>query len=65
MSFMVLAGIFASTAFLGSMILNEYLTWTDGAKEIEFKWQFVAHATEKLRQIVDQTSADCSKQVEQ
>jgi len=39
--------------------------WNNEAKEREFKRQSVDHVTNKLRLIVDSTSADCSNQVEQ
>lgn len=47
------------------MYLYERLTWTNKAKEKTFKKQYVAHATRKLRMIVDLTSANCSHQVQQ
>ena len=43
----------------------ERLTWTNKAKEKAFKRQYVAHATRKLKLIVDLTSANCSHQVQQ
>jgi mitofusin len=49
----------------GCIYLYEWLTWTNKAKEQEFKRQYVAHTTKKLRQIVDLTSANCSHQVQQ
>jgi mitofusin len=49
----------------GLIYLYERLTWTNKAKEREFKRQYVAHATKKLRLIVDLTSANCSHQVQQ
>ncbi|KAH0567445.1 transmembrane GTPase Marf isoform X2 [Cotesia glomerata] len=52
-------------AIYGSLYLYERLTWTNRAKEREFKRQYVAHATKKLRLIVDLTSANCSHQVQQ
>ncbi|XP_057325570.1 transmembrane GTPase Marf isoform X2 [Microplitis mediator] len=52
-------------AIYGSLYLYERLTWTNKAKEREFKRQYVAHATKKLRLIVDLTSANCSHQVQQ
>jgi len=45
--------------------LYEEHTWNNEAKEREFKRQFVDHATKKLQLIVDSSSANCSKQVEQ
>lgn len=47
------------------LYLYERLTWTNKAKEKSFKKQYVAHATRKLRMIVDLTSANCSHQVQQ
>ncbi|XP_011684297.1 PREDICTED: transmembrane GTPase Marf-like [Wasmannia auropunctata] len=52
-------------AVYGALYLYERLTWTNKAKEHEFKRQYVAHATKKLRLIVDLTSANCSHQVQQ
>ncbi|KAL2748553.1 transmembrane GTPase Marf isoform X1 [Vespula maculifrons] len=52
-------------AIYGALYLYERLTWTNKAKESEFKRQYVAHATKKLRLIVDLTSANCSHQVQQ
>ncbi|CAL1674718.1 unnamed protein product [Lasius platythorax] len=52
-------------AIYGALYLYERLTWTNNAKEREFKRQYVAHATKKLRLIVDLTSANCSHQVQQ
>ncbi|XP_012270307.1 transmembrane GTPase Marf [Orussus abietinus] len=52
-------------AVYGALYLYERLTWTSKAKEREFKRQYVAHATKKLRLIVDLTSANCSHQVQQ
>lgn len=52
-------------AVYGALYFYERLTWTNGAKEREFKRQYVAHATQKLRLIVDLTSANCSHQVQQ
>ncbi|XP_029677132.1 transmembrane GTPase Marf isoform X1 [Formica exsecta] len=52
-------------AVYGALYLYERLTWTNNAKEREFKRQYVAHATKKLRLIVDLTSANCSHQVQQ
>jgi len=49
----------------GSFYLYKRLTWTNKAKEIEFKRQFVAHVIKKEQLIVDSTSVNCSKQVEQ
>ncbi|XP_034949592.1 transmembrane GTPase Marf isoform X2 [Chelonus insularis] len=52
-------------AIYGALYLYERLTWTNKAKEREFKRQYVDHATKKLRLIVDLTSANCSHQVQQ
>lgn len=52
-------------AIYGALYLYERLTWTNKAKEREFKRQYVSHATKKLRLIVDLTSANCSHQVQQ
>ncbi|CAL8148072.1 unnamed protein product [Orchesella dallaii] len=49
----------------GGLYMYERLTWTNKAKEREFKRQYVDHATKKLRLIVDLTSANCSHQVQQ
>lgn len=49
----------------GGLYMYERLTWTNKAKEREFKRQYVEHATKKLRLIVDLTSANCSHQVQQ
>lgn len=43
----------------------ERMTWTNAKKEKVFKKQYVRHATEKLRLIVDLTSANCSHQIKQ
>nr|XP_012146448.1 PREDICTED: transmembrane GTPase Marf isoform X3 [Megachile rotundata] len=52
-------------AIYGALYLYERLTWTNKAKEREFKRQYVSHATKKLKLIVDLTSANCSHQVQQ
>lgn len=52
-------------AIYSALYLYERLTWTNSAKEREFKRQYGAHATKKLRLIVDLTSANCSHQVQQ
>ena len=52
-------------AIYGALYLYERLTWTNKAKEREFKRQYVGHATKKLKLIVDLTSANCSHQVQQ
>lgn len=52
-------------AVYGALYMYERLTWTNKAKEREFKRQYVDHATKKLRLIVDLTSANCSHQVQQ
>lgn len=49
----------------GSVYLYERLSWTNTAKERNFKNQYVDHATRKLKLIVDLTSANCSHQVQQ
>lgn len=49
----------------GSVYLYERLSWTNAAKEKNFKTQYVQHATRKLKLIVDLTSANCSHQVQQ
>ena len=49
----------------GLLYVYERLTWTNKAKEKEFKKQYVNHATKKLKLIVDLTSANCSHQVQQ
>lgn len=56
--------IFTGTVY-SCLYLYERLTWTIKAKEKSFKKQYVAHATRKLRMIVDLTSANCSHQVQQ
>ncbi|PSN36005.1 Transmembrane GTPase Marf [Blattella germanica] len=57
--------ILVTGAIYGCIYLYERLTWTNKAKERDFKKQYVAHATKKLRLIVDLTSANCSHQVQQ
>ncbi|CAG9585834.1 unnamed protein product [Danaus chrysippus] len=49
----------------GALYAYERLTWTTSAQQRLFKRQYVAHATRKLRLIVDLTSANCSHQVQQ
>ncbi|KAL0841724.1 hypothetical protein ABMA28_013996 [Loxostege sticticalis] len=49
----------------GALYAYERLTWTAKAQERVFKRQYVAHASKKLRLIVDLTSANCSHQVQQ
>ncbi|KAG0715453.1 Transmembrane GTPase Marf [Chionoecetes opilio] len=49
----------------GCLYAYERLTWTNKARERTFKGQYVAHATRKLRLIVDLTSHNCSHQVQQ
>lgn len=49
----------------GALYAYERLTWTAKAQERVFKKQYVAHASKKLRLIVDLTSANCSHQVQQ
>lgn len=48
-----------------SLYFYERLTWTSGAKERALKRQFVEHATDKLKYIIDFTSTNCSHQVQQ
>ncbi|KAK4876273.1 hypothetical protein RN001_012695 [Aquatica leii] len=57
--------IILTGAIYSGLYLYERLTWTNKAKEKSFKKQYVAHATRKLRMIVDLTSANCSHQVQQ
>lgn len=57
--------ILVTGAIYGCIYLYERLTWTNKAKEREFKRQYVAHITKKLRLILDLTSANCSHQVQQ
>lgn len=57
--------IAVTTALYGCLYLYERLTWTNKAKEKDFKKQYVDHATKKLKLIVDLTSANCSHQVQQ
>ncbi|CAH0555303.1 unnamed protein product [Brassicogethes aeneus] len=57
--------IAVSGAIYSCLYFYERLTWTNKAKERSFKKQYVAHATKKLRMIVDLTSANCSHQVQQ
>ncbi|GFG34241.1 hypothetical protein Cfor_10688 [Coptotermes formosanus] len=57
--------ILVTGAIYACIYLYERLTWTNKAKEREFKRQYVSHATKKLRLIVDLTSANCSHQVQQ
>jgi len=57
--------IIATGAIYGCLYLYERLSWTTKAKERAFKQQYVDHATNKLRLIVDLTSANCSHQVQQ
>jgi len=54
-----------STAIYGALYLYERLTWTNKAKEREFKRQYVAHITQKLRLTMDFISSNCSHQVQQ
>ncbi|XP_070801421.1 mitofusin-1 [Pituophis catenifer annectens] len=54
-----------SLSMYGVLYLYERLTWTTKAKERAFKQQFVNYATEKLQQIINLTSANCSHQVQQ
>lgn len=52
-----------TAAVYACLYAYERLTWTNKAKERQFKKQYVDHATKKLRLIVDLTSANCSHQV--
>uniref|UniRef100_T1E5W4 Mitofusin 1 n=1 Tax=Crotalus horridus TaxID=35024 RepID=T1E5W4_CROHD len=54
-----------SLSMYGVLYLYERFTWTVKAKERAFKQQFVNYATEKLQQIINLTSANCSHQVQQ
>ncbi|UYV68629.1 MFN2, partial [Cordylochernes scorpioides] len=54
-----------SLGIYGTLYIYERVTWTTKAKERAFKKQYVAHATRKLRLIVDLTSANCGHQVKQ
>ncbi|CAG9783430.1 unnamed protein product [Diatraea saccharalis] len=54
-----------TAAVYGALYAYERLTWTAKAQERLFKKQYVAHASKKLRLIVDLTSANCSHQVQQ
>ncbi|KAI5712644.1 hypothetical protein M8J76_001169 [Diaphorina citri] len=57
--------IMVTGAVYSCLYLYEWLTWSNKAKEREFKSQYVAHASKKLKMIVDLTSSNCSHQVEQ
>merc|ERR1719420_1323947 len=57
--------IIVTGAVYGALYGYERLTWTSQAKCREFKRQYVDHAAQKLRLIVDMTSANCSHQVQQ
>lgn len=57
--------ILATSAVYVCLYAYERLTWTNKAKEREFKAQYVNHASKKLKMIVDLTSSNCSHQVEQ
>ncbi|RLU16551.1 hypothetical protein DMN91_010619 [Ooceraea biroi] len=52
-------------AIYGALYLYERLTWTNKAKEREFKRQYVGHVTQKLRMLVDITAGNWSQQVQQ
>ncbi|KAF9408493.1 hypothetical protein HW555_011850 [Spodoptera exigua] len=52
-------------ALYAALYAYERLTWTARAQQRVFKQQYVAHASKKLRLIVDLTSANCSHQVQQ
>ncbi|XP_039211374.1 mitofusin-1 isoform X2 [Crotalus tigris] len=51
-----------SLSMYGVLYFYERFTWTAKAKERAFKQQFVNYATEKLQQIINLTSANCSHQ---
>ncbi|KAL1465025.1 hypothetical protein WDU94_004621, partial [Cyamophila willieti] len=57
--------VLISGAVYSCLYLYEWLTWSNKAKEREFKSQYVNHASKKLKMIVDLTSSNCSHQVEQ
>ena len=65
----IAVAVAGGTALLLSKALSRDETQTTEAKEVdeeaEFKRQFVAHVTKKEQLIIDSTSANCSKQVEQ
>ncbi|KAL7991004.1 hypothetical protein Chor_014434 [Crotalus horridus] len=67
MTVLILGGlvISLSLSMYGVLYLYERFTWTVKAKERAFKQQFVNYATEKLQQIINLTSANCSHQVQQ
>lgn len=54
-----------SIGVYGGIYMYERMTWTNNAKCKEFKRQYVNHAAQKLRLVVDMTSANCSHQVQQ
>merc|ERR1712203_1195637 len=54
-----------SIGVYGGIYMYERMTWTNNAKCKEFKRQYVSHAAQKLRLVVDMTSANCSHQVQQ
>ena len=54
-----------SIGVYGGIYMYERMTWTNNAKCKEFKKQYVGHAAQKLRLVVDMTSANCSHQVQQ
>jgi hypothetical protein len=49
----------------GGRYVYKRLRWNNEAKEKEFKQQFVVHVTKKQQMIVDLTSTNYSRQVEQ
>eukprot|EP00794_Sanderia_malayensis_P015023 gene15023-16573_t len=49
----------------GALYVFERARWTNSAKELTFKNQFVSYASEKLQLVVSFTSKSCSHQVEQ
>ena len=52
-------------AIYGLLYIYERLTWTNKAKERNFKRQYVDYASQKLKLIIDLTSSNCSHQVQQ
>lgn len=54
-----------TSAIYALLYIYERVSWTTRAKEDSFKKQYVAHATRKLKLIIDLTSSNCSYQVQQ
>lgn len=54
-----------SASLYSLLYLYERLMWTTKAKERCLKRQFVDYASDKLQVIVNFTSANCSRQVQQ